>query len=370
MLGFTEQPDWWVTYYGAAPYTSGNLVLWDDLEAGLVRDPAGEYTIEKYKRPGLTTILPVDGEGNLVMPLDSVIADYTPYDFKKSWQLGDGSPAETAWARSSAYPFAMQRLYALTKPAQFFALMADRDRYVNDSDIGQYLYDSRYRIDARSLDLRDVDNVKNSYINWIIDYNLHFGYNSLEQLRIDLANMDVNLCYRMAAFTDKNNLKIFTDKSSPDSTNSSLLLPDESFQLLFYKNQPSDEIIYSSVIVQKVSDGYSLLGNSTTDPYFKVQTSVRTGKFDTVSVGRTENSTTSVNVPIDFTDEVEYVPYGQVFTSKQAVASFISGYSEYLRRAGLMFTVQEGAQEVNWTQMIQEFIYLSLIHISEPTRPY
>ena len=357
MLGFTEQPDWWTNYYGAAPYTSGNLVLWDDIEAGLVRDPDGSYVIEKYKRPGLTTVLPVDSEGNLVMPLASVISDYTQYDFRKSWSVGDMGPAEAAWARSSAGPFAMMVLYALTKPAQFFALMADRDRYVYDATVGQYLYDERHRLDVRNMDLLDENNVKHSYINWIIDYNSHFGYNSLAALKIELSNLDVNLCHHMASFTDKNNLKIFTDKSSPDSTNSSLLLPDESFKLLLYKNQPLDEIIYSSVIVQKTTDGYAVIGNSVTDPYFNIQVPVQTGKFSTVDVGRTNNTTTSVRIPIDYTDTVEYIPYGQVFSSKQAVATFLASYSEYLTRAGLKFTTMDKAQEVSWTQMVQEFIY-------------
>jgi hypothetical protein len=33
--GLTIKPDWWDTVYGAGPYTQDNLVLWDDLAAGL-----------------------------------------------------------------------------------------------------------------------------------------------------------------------------------------------------------------------------------------------------------------------------------------------------------------------------------------------
>ena len=359
MVGLFEKPSWWEAYYGPAPYTSGNLVLWDDMEAGMIREPGNERVVERFKRPGLTDILPVDGEGNLVMPLASVVSSYSQYDFKKSWTIGDMAPAETAWRKSSAWPFAIQRLYALTKPAEYFALMVDRDRYVYNPVVEQYLYDDSTRLDARTIEIQDANLIKHSYVNWILDYNRHFGYESSTQLKSVLSNLDVNLCHHMASFTDKNNLKIFTDKSSPDSTNSSLLLPDESFNLLLYKNQPTDEIIYSSIIIQNVAGGYSITGNSFTDPYFKIQKSVDTGKFTTLTVGRSANTSTSVSIPLSFRDEVEFIPYGNIFTSKQAVAEFIVSYSEYLTRAGLKFDTYENDNPVDWTQMVQEFIYWS-----------
>jgi len=359
MVGLTERPDWWVPYYGPAPYTSGNLVLWDDMEAGLIKEPSNERVIEKFKRPGLSSIIPVDGEGNLLMPLGSVISGYSQFDFKKSWNIGDIAPAEAAWRKSSAWPFAVQRLYALSKPAEYFALMADRDRYVYSTETEQYLYDNRFRIDARNIDLLDVGNVKHSYINWVIDYNKHFGYESLSKLKTELSNLDVSLCHHMASFTDKNSLKIFTDKSSPDSTNSSLLLPDESYDLLLYKNQPLDEITYSSIVVQQVEGGYAVIGNSSTDPYFRIHTKVETGRYESIRVGRTTKTSTSVRIPLDFKDSVEYVPYGHVFTSRQAVSEFIVSYNNYLVRAGLRFDSADNAQSVNWTQMVQEFLYWS-----------
>ena len=357
MVGLTERPDWWNTRYGVAPYTSGNLVLWDDMEAGLIKEPGNEHVDERYVRPGLTTVLPVDGEGNLLMPLDSTVQSYTSNDFKKSWTIGDMAPAEAAWMKSSAWPFAVQRLYALTKPAQYFALMADRDRYKYDEVVGQYLYDERHRLDVRDIELQDDNLLKHSYINWILDYNKHYGYDSSEKLVTDLSNLDVNLCYHMASFTDKNNLKIFTDKSSPDSTNSSLLLPDESFNLLLYKNQTIAEIIYSSVIVQKVENGYTVTGNSTTDPYFQIQTPLATGHYTTATVGRTAATSTTVQVPQEFEDTSEFIPYSHIFSSKQAVSVFLISYGEFLARTGLKFTAVEDTLEVSWGQMVQEFLY-------------
>jgi hypothetical protein len=92
MLGLTEKPDWWNDTYGPAPYTDGNLVLWDDLEAGYVRDPVAPYVIEKYVRPSLTSVIPTGSEGALISPFDSVVGTWDSTKFRKSWSLGDGSP--------------------------------------------------------------------------------------------------------------------------------------------------------------------------------------------------------------------------------------------------------------------------------------
>jgi len=355
MLGLSEKPLWWEERYGPAPYTSGNLVLWDDLEQGLIKEPGNERIDDRYVRPGLTTILPVDGEGNLLPPIDSVVGNYSSYDFKKSWKLGDEGPAETAWKRSSAYRFDLQRLFALTKPAEYFSLMADRDRYVYDEDFDQYLYDKRHRLDARNIELALDGTVKHSYINWILEYNRHYGFNTFNELQEKLSNLDVNLCHHMASFTGKNILKIFVDKNSPDRNSGSLLLPDESYSLLLYKNQPYDEIIFSSVIVQKVNGGYSVTGNSLTDPYFIVQEPEVNGKYIDLIIGETESDASIISIPTEFTEKTTQIPYGHIFKSREAVASFLVEYGEYLKRQGLKFNTQEEGQEVDWVMMAKDF---------------
>jgi hypothetical protein len=129
------------------------------------------------------------------------------------------------------------RLLALTRPAKFFSLFADRDLYKYDAELEQYLYNQRYRLDANGVQVYGNGVSKASYIDWIIDYNQQLGINSTNQLTEDLTLLDVRLCYRMGTFTDKQYLEIFAEKSSPRSTNSSLLIPDNSYNLLVYKNQ-------------------------------------------------------------------------------------------------------------------------------------
>ena len=198
MLGFAIKPDWWDSTYGVAPYTSGNMVLWDDIAQGLVRDPAGEYVRVDYARPGIEDVIPVGSQGELLAPLATVTGFYDSNTFRRSWAVGDGGPVEASWWLSSLYPFAVMRLLALTRPAKFFSLLADRDRYRFQTDFDQYLYDNRYRLDANGIQVYGNGVSKASYINWLVDYNRVSGLDSTQQLETDLQNLDVRLVYRMA----------------------------------------------------------------------------------------------------------------------------------------------------------------------------
>jgi hypothetical protein len=352
MLGFSERPDWWESAYGPAPYTSGNLVLWDDLEAGRVMNPVAPYIIPKYRRPGLTAVIPSDSEGNLLSPYAVMVGEYDPGSFRKSWTVGDDGPVENAWRTSSAWPFAVQRLLALTKPAKYFSYFTDRDAYRFDQELEQWVYNGRTRTDGVEVYGNGV--AKHSYLNWIVDYNKVIGKETTTALSELLSSVDVRLCYRMAAFSDKQYIKIFTEKSSPNSLNTSLLLPDESYQLLLYKNPTIAQLTWSSVIIQKSELGFVVYGYSTTKPYFDVRVSIPNGNYRTITV-----ADTVVRVPNDYSDTVVQVPYGYEFIGINSVVDFLLSYGSYMSAQGMSFEDQERNRILNWSQMAQEFIYWS-----------
>jgi hypothetical protein len=355
MLGLSERPTWWNERYGPAPYTRDNLVLWDDLEIGLVADPVTPYINPRAVRPGLTKLLPTGSEGELLSPYQAVVGKIDELQIRRSWNIGDGGPVEASWWNSSAYPFSVMRVLALTKPAKFFALFADRDLYRYNEDFDQYLYNNRFRLDANGIEVYGDGVSKASYINWVVDYNRTLGINSTRELTDDLQSLDVRLCYRMASFSDKQYIKLFTEKSSPNSVNTALMIPDESYDLLLYKNQPFDRLIYSSVAVQKTeSGGYAVFGYSTEQPYFTVLTSQAIGRLQTYSAGGV-----SVQVPTFYSDSTLQVPYGFVFDSLTSVSDFLLSYGKYLERQGLEFTDTANGYVLDWPRMVQEFLYWS-----------
>jgi hypothetical protein len=363
MLGFTEEPLWWMERYGPAPYTSGNNVLWGDLEVGLVADPLGPYILTEYSRPGLSEIIPAGSEGALLNPLDCIVGLNDPSGFQASWMAGDGGPVQNSWWNSSSYPFAIMRLLALTKPAQFFALFADRDLYRYNTTLGQYLYNNRYRLGVSGLlnGLQIYGNgvSKASYINWIVDYNQRIGLNSTTSLTTALSNIDVRLCYRMASFSDPVYVQLYTERAGPASTNNSFLIPPTSYDLLFYKNQPFNSINYSSVVVQVTElgnggVGYSVFGYSNIQPYFEIYISSPVGLYKTISSGGL-----SVQVPIQYTSNTTQIPYGYTFTNTASVCDFLLSYGVWLESQGITFDNVENGYTLNWTQMAQEFLYFA-----------
>jgi len=354
LLGITEEPSWWQSQYGPAPYTEDNLVLWDDLALGKVADPAGERIVKNSIRTGLQTVIPTGDEGDLESSFDVLVNNYDLLSTEKSWQVGDGGPVETAWRRSSAWPFAVMKLLAQTKPAQFFALMTDRDRYKYSTELEQYVFDSRFRLTSDNVEIYGDGTIKHSYINWCVDYARRQGISNKTEIVNLLRNTKIQLVYRAGGFTDKQYLKVFTEKTSPNSLNTDLLLPDESYEVLLYKNEPFEEVTYSSVIVQKVSGGYAVFGNSKEKPHFTIFQSIPNGNYRNVTVGDT-----TIRVSLDYTNKQVLIPYGYTFTSKSQVVDFLSSYGSYLESKGFVFEDKENEYILNWGQMVNEFMYWS-----------
>ena len=355
MLGFSEMPTWWTTQYGAAPYTSGNMVLWNDLEAGYVADPNNPYTDARYARPGLTSVIPVTSEGELSDPFQCVVGNYDKSTFVRRYNFGDDGPVENVWRSSSSWPFAVMKLLALTKPYQFFSLFADRDLYRYNPMIKQYLWDKRYRIDAQSLEpLYGSGTSKASFINWILDYNRLTGKNSTTDLGTVLDFVDTRLAWRLAGFSDKSYLKVFTERSTPQGNNSSLLLPDESYKLQLYKNVPSQVTTYSSVVVQRSEQGWIVSGYGKEKNYFEILQSRITGPTTDVVAGGTIEQ-----VPSTYTNNIVRVPYGHEFISRNSVCDFLLSYGALLEQRGFVFEDRENGFILNWQQMASEFLYYS-----------
>jgi len=355
MLGFTEMPSWWTNRYGPAPYTSDNLILWSDLAEGINWNNGNPIVIEKAKRPGLLEVIPVDESGNLLEPLECIVGNYNQKLFRRDWKIGDNSPVELSYRRSSTYPFDLIRLMALMKPAQFFNLAVDLDNYKFNTEFNQYLVNDRSHLIIKDIQVYGNGIAKTSYLNWIVDYEKQIGLAATENITELLDNLDVRLVYRLAGFSDKVLLKFFVEKGTPNSNNASLLIPDESYSVLLYDNQPFNRIVYSGVIIQISDDGnYLVFGNSQTSAYFTTLKPKFAGNWQTFEV-----EGVNLRITNDHYEQEQFVPYGTKFYSIQEVAQFLADYGAYLEYLGMQFKEQENELTLNWDQMIAEFMYWS-----------
>ena len=357
MLGFSEIPSWWTAQYGPAPYTNQNGIMWTDIEAGLIYNgsTALSVTVPELKRTGLSKILPVDEHGTLLSPFDALLGNYDTNTFQKNWKVGDDAPAEFSYRRSASYPFDLMRIFALTKPADFFNLGADLDNYKYSTEFNQYLANDRSHLDISAISIYGDGTAKTSYINWIVDFEKQQGTDATTEITSQLRNVDVRLIYRLAGFSDKTLLKFFVEKATPNSDNASLLLPDESYNVLLHDNQPSGDLKYSSVVIQLVSNGWKVFGNSQSQAYFTIDQPITISNNRTIAV---DNASVKVANAYTQTETKEkLIPYGTQFYTIQELAQFLASYGNWLTRKGMVFDSIDNGVEINWDIMIKEYLY-------------
>lgn len=353
MLGFTIMPTWWTSRYGPAPYTSDNGILWNDLEQGLIWNGGNPYINPLVARPGLTTIIPVNSNGDLLSPFKVIVSNYNPSTFNKNWVVGDDGPAELSYRRSSTFPFDLTRIFALTRPAEFYNLCVDLDNYKYNAEFNQYLFDDRSHLVPSNIEVYGNGTAKTSYINWIVDYEKQQGIDATTEITTTLDNLDVRLVYRLAGYSDKAMLQFYVEKPTPSSTNTaSLLIPDESYSVLLYDNQPFERLLFSGVIVQQNQGYWTVYGNSQNLAYFEILDPAFDGNLTTISLEKQ-----TVKVATNYTTKASFVPYGTKFYTPQDLAQFLISYGKCLESKGMLFNDVQNGIPITWTQMVYEFLY-------------
>ena len=371
MLGHSEKPSDWETLYGPAPYTSANDVLWD----AIASEPG------RYGKSDIKTYLPVDASGNLLDPLAAgLVNNFDITGRQNAWKFGDQAPPETAWRRSSAYPFTIIKTLALTKPAKFFSNFFDPSRLSTntagnqidaDTGIRKTLATSKYHLETVTDKTNGVTTRYQTagyqplVVNHLISKNLDlvtFYYNKMK-------NLTVQLAYKLGGFTDKDNLKVLTDSVSPGSASGSKFIPDENYKILFRTSNPVESFNYSGVLIEKNTDtttdtdgstvtligGYKVLGYSTVNPYFTFNYPVKTTTHTAVTVAEA----TQVKQYTNYQEITQTIPYGYVFNTIQDVVDFLFGYGHWLESRGFKFNKfsNELKEILNWNNAVREFLF-------------
>ena len=415
MLGFTEQPDWWVSVYGPAPYTSGNGVMWQDLEAGRIALGSRAGIDTKYSRSGLSTIIPVDASGVLLNPIDAGITNTTHISLEVSlWQVGDYSPAETAWRRSSYWPFVCQVVLALSNPATYSALCFDPSR-MHKNIAGQYKYgpDGVFLTPSAVSLFRDTVNdtrvLASGHSVFVIETGIARNVNYLDILKSDFANLNYNLMVKLGGFASKDKLQVGIDAVDPTSTYSGALVPSEDYTIFYNQSSPIDSINISGFIIQQTSRGWMIKGYDKYRPYFTIfkpyasafDQAERVGGISSPYVNWTINTTYNIDSIVFYSDRyyrvltkhnsditfnkayyqsLPYLPiiggatalrrtvfdtsetvinYGVEYYSIQDVYDLIIGYGKWLESKGFIFNEynNELGHVLDWNFSSREFLY-------------
>ena len=424
MLGFSEMPAWWENLYGPAPYTKGNTVLWTDLEEGKINGVINPL----YVRPGLSKIIPVDEYGNLLSPTESGLSStpvLNPNDPKRIvmlrseqvaayWQIGDHAPAETAWRRSSWWPFVCQIIMALAKPAKYAALCFDTSR-VTKNLAGEYRYGKNNTfLNPTTVAIFGDGSVEErvlaaGYSVFVVEAGLskHDGY--IGQLKADLSTVEYRLMAKLGGFASKDKLQVGIDAVDPTSPYPGVLIPAEDYEIFYNVSQPIETLGISGLIIQKTTRGWAIRGYDKYNPYFtvykpfasNVDQLLRVGGNSEPYVNWSQNTvyqtnqvvfyqeryyrvlqkhTSGLNFVSTYYQSLPYlpvvggvgvlkrtnfdttevlIPYGAEYTTIQDVYDFIVGYGKWLEAKGFVFDEYQGDLEtiLDWTFTAKEFLY-------------
>ena len=414
MLGFTIKPTWWDEQYGEAPYTSNNLLLWEDIENGIIREPGQSVVIkDHYKRPRLTSHLPVDESGNLVSPVNSgYIINYDTTGLGFDFVYGDHSPVETAWRRSSEYPFALLTSLFINQPNNILATAWDRIRQTRNI-AGQLVYNNLTQMRVEDIvfpnSITDTNRTYTSgLVNYIYDYMASSVTTSYTDYVEQIKQIDNRMSFKIGGYSTKDKFKLILDSRTP-LNQGNVFVPEENYQIFLNTSTPIKTINYSGVIIEKQSYGFVVRGYNTEQPYFYYhapfvlesdpyvnvggisQSFVIWDERKTYALGQVvenENSYYRVteahisNTEFDsskfakipqlplvggreayfrtnFDKNAVKVPYGTVFETIQEVVDFILGYQDYLESQGFVFDYYNATEQFvsDWSTSAKEFMF-------------
>lgn len=312
MLGFSEQPDWWVTEYGSPVINIAGQKVWastaasahnmySDLQAGIIRQgPTAVYDPNTgdpipnslWERPGLSSVIPVTSSGEIIpiITLFGLAYSGNPYEpfafFDEDWIYGDGGPVEQAWYSTSAYAYSIQEFLYLMKPGPYGELMFDTlgtEYSPGTFDVGggiegpvqsnqnpQYVQNEVYTstdpffawfrpknadqiVHAEIVD--GVTEVRFGYQVWISDRILFLGSNVADTFGQKVRTLDVNLANKFAGFTNQDTTNTYIQSITPGAVTDTLIIPSTNFGVTLHTSPPVDTYNYSGIIVRGLSDG-------------------------------------------------------------------------------------------------------------------
>jgi len=409
MLGFSQQPEWWENEYGPAPYTSNNLILWEDLRDGIIRQGKKAGTYLRYKRASLMSHIPVDGDGKLLNPLISGLAkNFVLVNNQGNFKFGDMSPVEYTWRNSSEYPYSIISALCVLKPFDYISKHFNKSM-LKLNKVQQVVLEKTKTF----LKKEDIISLKEEFVSglyvFVNDYVKNRNNTQGDTLN-KILGLDVVLSNRISGFVDQKQQKYLLDSKNPKSSSSNIFIPPENYDIIFDVSSPISSIAYSGVVIEKSNRGWKILGYDNLNPFFNFYQAVSSQNDSILSVGgvsetflvweaekfygngtlvrfdnkffRSIRSHTSSfqfdstlwkqipKVPVvnaitalkrkNFNRlRTQILPYGTVLGSIQEVVDFLLGYEEYQKSLGIVFDGYNAETQTayDWTTSAKEFMF-------------
>lgn len=411
----------WERKYSLYEYGSTNDRMWGDIEYGVIRSGARSGVDAKYIKAGLSTILPVDANGEILAPHVIGVAIEPTIDKERDWDFGDFAPVEESWRCSSEYVYCLMEAFMVAKPAMFGELFFDTLDTINapineNQVINKTTYKRTLNADQVVHGETDADGntvEKYGYQHFISDYITFNGGNIKSQFGDKIRELRVKLSHKLAGFTDPDTLDLFMQSVNVTSNNIALVIPKENVTVKLFKTPIIREYVYSGVVIRADDNGYYIAGYDTLSNVFKYYPKKKNATVEKIHVGgktveysffkigkpyvpgqyvkyntafhecmeahtpskfvpelwrRVEHLPYTGGVVVDYAKEREdytlELEYGTVLRTANEVFDFLVGYGVHLLKDGWAFEmVDESTGYVkNWFNSAKDFCYWSLMN--------
>ena len=370
MLGYSVKPTWWDTHYSwTDPYKRQPLI--DALQLGNVACPPAVLVDHMVARP--SAIFPVNNLGHLLDPVTAGITSAPSQEAAQlDWAAGDLGNQELAWIRSEEYPWAAAQWYFTVAPNKYI------EKSWQPEFEGTDFYNTQYSVSKLQSSRPPVGEYifhREIYGDNIYSDNttIRYGLENIiaESLISDSKTLadyfynqiryaTVQNIFKLGGFADKRNLSFLADSLKVQSGGN--FIPEESYNLTFYKGTPYKEFFYSGVKVIYNGKGYEVQGYDFINPYFTVYKPKSTSRVTEFTY-----SNITVKESLDWETTPSLVDYGTVFNSREGVVNFLLGLQRWIVDQGVVFgdfdTTMNGIKD--FRQSAQQFLFWSETKWSE-----
>ena len=361
MLGYTLKPSWWDTHYSWTDSTK-RTALEAALRVGKVSEPGTDIVIN----PAFARVVdvenpedfPVSTVGALLPPnqLTWLLVDAMPEG--TNWEAGDQGPYEQVFLNTHRGLAAEIRARYLMSPAQYVNLNWLPGEQLTNAWGNKLSRTTRFwqqpgiTYDYHRSQVNDEISYTSGIESLFVEHCVLNNKDYVAEVINKFNNISVNKEFMLNAFTNKNNVRI--QSLGISGGEKSLYVPEENYSVRTVKHYPERELFYSAMRIIWDGSNYSINGFANEYGYFPYYLP----KSTSPTVARVIGNNT-FKEKTQYTTEVNFVRYNDLFGNRQDIYDFLIGYGKYLESLGFVYEEPESGEIRNWQLSAKQFIFWS-----------
>ena len=233
------------------------------------------------------------------------------------WQIGDLAPVEYSARGNVDWPFILNKLFFLFKPAEYVTKHWDT-LYIGKDTVNlahTTFKDTRKRNRLQDYRIQSATTPVYGLQSWLKPYTISQGKNYTTLIGDTLATTNVALGYKAGGFVSSN-LKVIADSFSSLRTTENVFIPDENRIISLYDGFSQGIRAYSGVIVTVTESGFEISGFDQYSSVFSIIPSIQDGPSTTIVIDNMQVYRYDTAY-----DVIREIPYGYIYRTFQRRSS-------------------------------------------------